>query len=584
MQYSLKQDTAFLKSTFRKSVFPCMLTILSVNVNVFVDGILVGNRIGADALAAINLSLPVYLLLCVAGSLLASGTAVNAARAIGSNDGEKSKEYYRTCVVATFFTSIFITAAGLAFRDSIVAFLCSDRRIQPYVMEYTVITLAGALPKIMIYVPFWYLRLDGKNIAVTVMMSIMSIGNIVLDIILVYVFNMGVFGAGLASVIATTLAFMAGCVRLAGKDCFFSFKLFNKPFISRRFSEWKDILGTGMPSALNNLFSAIRLIILNDMLLRYGGGDMVAVFTAVNGIAGFGECITLGIPQAASAILGVYSGEKDNGSCALLVKLEWLSGCACSGFFFVLSIAGAGAIREMYGMENSLLVPLFWMALSVFPALLCNILSGYYNMAGKNLWSNGIIFLRVIFMPCAGLLLAMHFGWSVYSFLFFAEMATILCWFLAAKIRHVFHRNDTVFLLMDTSLEREGKVLNFSVKSEPADICNASERITEFCRLNGMDPKKTMRIQLALEEVMTLISQVNGGDKELNFDLRVYSLEGVTGIRIRYGGREFNPFGEEKEGDEMYIGIKMIKKLVEKYLYQRTFGVNTFQVFLKEKG
>ena len=57
----LSQNNNFLKQSFGKAVFPCMLTVLSANINVFVDGMLVGNRIGSDALAAINLSLPVWL-------------------------------------------------------------------------------------------------------------------------------------------------------------------------------------------------------------------------------------------------------------------------------------------------------------------------------------------------------------------------------------------------------------------------------------------------------------------------------------------------------------------------------------------
>ncbi len=580
-EHSLKQNTEFLKGTFLRSVFPCMLTILSVNINVFVDGILVGNRIGADALAAINLSLPLYLMLCVVGSFFASGTAINAAREIGNNEVRKSQEYYRTCVVSTFLASVLITLAGLVFKEPLVSFLCSDEQIRPYVMEYTVITLIGALPKIMIYVPFWYLRLDGKNIAVTVMMSVMSVGNVLLDILFVYVYDLGVFGAGLASVIATTAAFAIGVIWLLRKDSSFTFK----PYIHKKLSEWKEIAAAGTPSALNNLFSTIRLLLINRMLMRYGGGTMVAVFTAVNGIAGFGECITLGIPQAASAMLGVYSGEKDNGSCALLVKLEWFTGCVFAGIFLVVCMAGAGAIQKIYGLTESLFVPLLWMAVSVFPALFCNILSGYYNMAKKNMWSNAIIFLRVIAMTYIGLILTIHLNLSVYSFLFFAEAATVVIWFLATGVNHRIYRETTRYLLMDTSLERTGKVLNFSVDSDVENICNASERIMEFCQLNGMNHKKTMRIQLAMEEIMTLIAKVNeeNGGEALNFDLRAYSLDGFTGIRIRYAGKEFNPFRDDRADDDMYMGIMMIKKMVEITLYQRTFGVNTLQVVLSEE-
>ena len=50
---TLQQNAAFIRSAYRRAVFPGMLAILSVSINVFVDGILVGRRFGADALAAL---------------------------------------------------------------------------------------------------------------------------------------------------------------------------------------------------------------------------------------------------------------------------------------------------------------------------------------------------------------------------------------------------------------------------------------------------------------------------------------------------------------------------------------------------
>jgi hypothetical protein len=225
------------------------------------------------------------------------------------------------------------------------------------------------------------------------------------------------------------------------------------------------------------------------------------------------------------------------------------------------------------------------MAVSVLPALFCNILSGYYNMAKKNLWANIIIFLRVIAMTYCGLVLMVRLQLSTYSFLLFAELATVAVWFAATGFYHRRHTEDTRFLLMDTSLERTGQVLNFSVDSDVEHICDASVRIMEFCKANGMDNRRTMSVQLALEEIMTLITKVNEkeGGEALSFDLRAYSLEDVTGIRIRYGGKEFDPFRDEGTDEDLYMGIMMIKKMVESTTHQRTFGVNTLQVTLRKE-
>ena len=113
-----------------------MLSILSTNINVFVDGILLGNRIGEDALAAINLSMPVYWVLCVVGSFFAAGTEIPAARAIGVGDATRRDAFFRTGFNASVVVSLVVTFLALTFRGPLSAFLCADEAIRPYVTQY----------------------------------------------------------------------------------------------------------------------------------------------------------------------------------------------------------------------------------------------------------------------------------------------------------------------------------------------------------------------------------------------------------------------------------------------------------------
>ena len=106
--------------------------------------------------------------------------------------------------------------------------------------------------------------------------------------------------------------------------------------------------------------------------------------------------------------------------------------------------------------------------------------------------------------------------------------------------------------------------------------------------MNGMSLKATMQLQMSMEEVMTLIRQVNmeKGISRLQFDLRAYAINGARGVRIRYNGTAFNPFcfspGTGEIDDDMYMGVRMIKKMVDTVNYQSAFGVNTLQIILKE--
>lgn len=567
----LKQNEQFLKKAYNKALIPCILSVLSGNINILADGIIVGQKLGTDALAAINFSLPVYLVLCIVGSFLVSGMAICAAEAIGREQMERARQLYQSSIFWCIVAAILITALGLLFLTPLSVFVCPDENIRHLAAEYIGVTVAGALPKILIYIPFWFLRLDGRNGQVTLMMIVMGAGNVVLDILFLYIFQWGIGGAALASVLSTAAACVAGFVRLCDKKSSFP------PGICSRAAgvSFMDIVRAGSPSASNNLFQTLRVSVMNALLLRYCGSETVAAFTAVNCISAFGESVTGGVPQAASAMLGIYYGEHDNESARLLMARQLKSGIPCSLLFSAVIIGGADLISMAYGLPVSLRPAFVCLSLGMIPALVNCVLSGYYNVSGRTLWANGIIFSRVFLMSGASLFVSLTLGYSPWSFLFWGEMLTLLVWFAATGI---FHRADSRFLLMDNTLERSGRVINFSVSGDEKDICDASGRITDFCGENGMSPKQTMRMSLAMEEMMTLIAARNPGPME--FDLRAYSLQSIIGIRIRYGGGDFNPF-VYSDDDDAYMGVRLIESMCEHTMYQRTFGTNTVQVLIE---
>lgn len=578
----MKQNALFVKSLFRRAVFPGIITILSVNINVIADGILVGRKIGSEALAAINLNQPLILFMCVIGSFFAAGTTINAAHELGQNHVKKAADQFSTCALLLLVMSAVVTVIGLLFKNQLVDLLCSDDTLRYYVMEYYLITVIGALPKIMIYVPLWFLRLDGENTAVMIMMGVMSIGNIILDILMVYVWDMGVFGAGLSSLAANGIATLLGVIWLYAKKSVFRFKF----HIISDLDSWKNIAVAGVPSALNHLASAIRIFLINAFLLRFGGGALVAVFSAINGVYGFGEGIVLGIPQAASSMLGVYYGEKDNDSCAIILKLEFMYGAVLSAAYLVLITLGSHLIQSIYNMETSLLIPLLWLGLSVVFATTSSVLQGYYNVSKNTMWSNLQILLRTIVGTIIGLLMVEFLGFSTFSFLFTAEAAALIIWYIAAMIAYKNKPKRTKFFFMDRFLEETGKVLNFSVENNADQICEASERISEFCNENGLSSSSTMTIKLSIEEMLTAISDINerhGNKNTIQYDLRAYSVSGLQGLRIRYNGIYINPFIEENYEKDSFLGVHMITKLVKDYGYYKVMGSNMVTLLLEVK-
>lgn len=567
----LKQNEQFLKGAYDRALLPCILSVLSGNINILADGIIVGQKLGTKALAAINFSLPVYLMLCIAGSFLVSGMAICASEAIGKDQIHRAQKLYQMSIFWCTAVSLLITVLGMLFLTPLSVSLCPDEAIRPLVAGYTGVTLAGALTKILIYIPFWFLRLDGRNGQVTAMMAVMGVGNVVLDLLFLQVFGWQIMGAASASVLSTAAACVFGFIKLCDKKSSFPFGL----CIRAEGMSALKIARAGSPSAANNLFQTLRVSAVNALLLRYGGLETVAAFTAVNCICAFAESVTGGVPQAASAMLGIYSGEHDNESTRLLMKRQLKSGILSALIFSAAIILCADLVTAAYGLDIPLRSAFVCLSLGMIPGLINSVLSSFYNVSGHETWAHLIIFLRVFGMSCTSLFALLYLGQDPWMFLFLGEMLTLLFWFMATGI---LHKDKSRFLLLDDSLERSGNVINFSVDGNAESICDASGKITDFCADNGMSPRQTMRISLAMEEIMTLIADKN--ESAVVFDLRVYSLQGVIGIRIRYGGKGFDPL-VYPDDDLDYMGIQIIKDMCEQTVYQRTFGTNTVQIFVE---
>ena len=574
---ALTQSTDFLKKTFRAAVVPGIISFFSSNMALLADTVLVGRFVGVDGLASVSVCAPVILIISLVGGFLSCGAETLCSKAIGKNDVEYAQRIYGAQIsLALAFSAAFMLVGLFAIRP-IASTLCGgDPALIPMAADYSRVYLLAAAASMLTFPPFWFLPLDGKNRSVIVMMLIMGLGNVALDIWFLCGLHLGVHGAALASVISAGASALYGMIRLhTGKETF-SLRL-SLP----RGGEWMELFTAGSPEAFTNLFQALRVLAVNGILHRVGGNVMVARFAVVNALAAIAEAVTVGVPQSGTAIMGVYCGEKDNPSVLILLRQQLgvgLAGCAVMMLLFGL---GAPAISWAYQVDG-LGAPLWFLGLSLFPVLLVNILTYYYRVAGWEMLSNCLIVLRTFVFCVLSLLALKAVGATPWLFLVTEGLLTLAAWagLTGVLSRRKPNQASSRWLLMDKRLEDNGNSINFSTPSDEMAICDATDRISTFCAANKMEPKQVMRVRLALEEMMVLITQFNPGDA-LSFDVRVFAVMGVIGIRIRYGGIDFNPLSPEYAEDERFLGVQMVRSLVEETVYQSTFGVNSLMILIE---
>lgn len=578
MESSLKRNSLFLRREFLRALFPVMLSVLGGTVNTLIDSAFVSRCLDADALAAVSLNMPLFLVLCMVGCLFGVGSFVAASRSLGHNDEEKAKAYFHTAFLLSVIVSIFFIAAGLFFSGQVADLLCRDDNLQDMVEDYCKITLLGALPYILVYIPTYFLQLNGRAKAMTVMMAIMIGTDILFDWLMLYVFDMGIAGAAEASVLSTLFATLYGLCILQSRSSIFRFSL--RHF---RFRQVKNILLFGSSSAFGSLLDVVRMLVLNMIIYAVGGTPALALWAVINSMLELSLAITAGVPRTAAPMLGIYLGGHDNEGVRGLMGLQMQTGLAQSTIFAIIIIVFHQPIGLFFKLEQSVLVPFICLGIAVVLETACSVLGSYYNVAKKVFLSNLVMFMRTFVFALVLAQIMYIKAWLIWLFLPLSMLLTLLVTFLitrlmAAKTKGKEHELSA-FLLLDDYLEKNNKVKGFSIMSSNEGICKASEDISLFCTENGMDRKKGMRLGLALEEVMTVMVRKSLEKDDDPVDVRIYSMEETIGVSIMCSGKRYNLFQEAMDSeDDFNMGVQMIEKLSKDCHYTYTLGMNILTV------
>lgn len=572
MQY----NDRFLKLNFAKFLVPSMLAVLGGTVNVLVDDMMLAGKIGSGAIATLNVCMPFYLLICTIGSLIASGAAIMSSQALGKELQNKSKEYFDAGVTIYTIIGTVVTIIGLLSLKQLTVLLAGKDFIYlEWTSEYLKWVIIGTLPKGLLYFPFNYLPIEGNNKQCSSIMLSMLVTNVIFNYIFIYYMNMGMRGAGLASTLASVIGCSLGFIFFKLQRSIYVFSGFR--FTSA--SEFWQMMKNGSPNALNNLCSALRIFIINTFLIAIQGEGMVATFAVVNALSEFSLCLINGVPNTAGALTGVYYSEKNNMGLRMILKIQFFTGTILITIFSGLLILQTPYWGKIFGgceVDFYTTVPF---GISLILALFNSIMVSFYARCNRVKIADYITVARLVLFTMVSLLLLANYERLIWMFLPLCELLTLISWLFVAIGIHIKDKNTDGILLLDSSIEKKGNVLDFSVDAKDDKICEASEQIAGFCEENAVSTKVSMQISMAIEEILVVLkNRCYGGKEEESFDLRVFALDSVYGIRIRCMGKKYNILEDSSDTDDTLLGVEIIKKMAEVFEYKNILGANTIMI------
>ncbi len=567
------RNERFLRREYLKALIPVMFSVLAGTVNTLIDSAFVVRRLGSDALAAINMCGPLYQIVCTVGCLLAGGASVLSAQREGENNSREGRQYFYTASAYCILTGLFAGVVGFIFCRPISSFLAQGGNLTEYVYGYAQVAFLGFVPVAFAYIPLYYLQLEGRRKEMIRMMEIVIFSDIALDWVFLYIFPFRTRGAAAASVLSMLLACVYGMAQLGKVDA--SYRLRAEGLKN---GKWKEILAYGSPGALGNLLDAVKLLLLNALILKVGGNQAAAVWAVLNSLSELSLSIVGGIPQAAAPMIGVFYSAKENSGIRILMRLQLQMGILFLAAFNLVLLVFHNGIREFFELSQPVLFPLVCLGASMVFELVCGVWGSCFNDTDQITLSNILMGFRCFVFPVGTAYLLAWAGGYLWLFLVLAPLLSLAVLLaitgkLSAESRRTAHRRSR-YLLLDDYLEENGYVLDFSIDPTEEAICEASDRIGSFCIKNHMDQKKINRMRLAIEELLVVMTQKN--PKMASIDVGLFVEDGHAGIRIRSAGEEYNPFqAAEGTEDEFYLGVTMLKKMAKEVTHSYTMGMNS---------
>jgi len=279
---SVNQDmgSASVPKLMLNLAIPAVIAQLINMLYNIVDRIYIGHipQAGASALTGVGLFLPILMMINAFAMLTGSGGAPRAAISMGKNDRESAQKILGNCFSVLMMFALVLTIGFYIFAPQLLRLFGASDVTLPYALEYARIYILGTV-FVMIVMgmnPFITTQGFAKFSMITTVMG--AVCNIVLDPILIFVLDMGVKGAAVATVISQAVSAVWVLFFLTGKKTMLRLAASN---MRLEFDVIFPCLALGISTFVMLSTESILNISFNSSLSRYGGDVAVGAMTII---------------------------------------------------------------------------------------------------------------------------------------------------------------------------------------------------------------------------------------------------------------------------------------------------------------
>ncbi len=286
---------------------PAIVAMVASSLYNIVDGIFIGQGVGAGAIMGLAITMPIMNLSAAFGAMVGVGGSTLLSVKLGEKDYNFAAKILGNVITLNCIIGIGLGAVMLLFLDPILRFFGASDYTIPYARDFMVIVLLGNVFTHLFLGLNAMLRSSGKPkkaMKATIMTVII---NIALAPLFIFVLHLGIRGAALATILSQLIVLL------------WQFKLFSNPneLIHLRRDTYRlerrivtGSLSIGLSPFLINLCACLVVIIINKQLVSYGGDVAVGAYGIANRMMFFFVMVVIGINQGMQPIAGFNFGAK----------------------------------------------------------------------------------------------------------------------------------------------------------------------------------------------------------------------------------------------------------------------------------
>ncbi|MBA4687660.1 MAG: MATE family efflux transporter [Candidatus Galacturonibacter soehngenii] len=319
-----------VRTLFFRYLFPSISATLVTSIYILADTIMIGKGIGGEAVAGLNIILPLFSLMFGIGYLFGNGGAILMSVSLGMGDEKRAREYFSTAFFFAGSISIVLILLTYLLFEPLIRILGVTDATYFYVTQYGKIFITG-IP-FFVLSPFLQIFVRNDKAAKKSMAAVITGGvlNIILDYIFIFIFNWGMFGASFATVLGSFTTFLILCSHFLSKENSLHFS--RKNIILKRL---KSIFENGFSSFLVEISSGIVIFAFNHQLLKYTGVTGVTVYSIISNSALIVSSLINGIAQAAQPILSRNYGANLKNRVQSTLRYGLITACL-TGFIIMI--------------------------------------------------------------------------------------------------------------------------------------------------------------------------------------------------------------------------------------------------------